>query len=188
MKTKNIDEIARMDSYALTAIIDYWKEFDTFSVLIAYGELKRRNFNIPVRLIKTMEDFCKINNSLSFDDLLIAYLKEYNCENYDQYFHNKFPKKDIIFDQSDENTENKYIINTSNIVAAGRGIKSVVYVIIVLISISLFGLVFAAKANDSNSLVGIYLFMGITSFLCNIIILVLVYNVGDKLEHSIKIK
>ena len=41
MEKRSIKEITNTDSLALTAIINYWNEWEPNTVLITYAELKR---------------------------------------------------------------------------------------------------------------------------------------------------
>ena len=47
MKNVTIDDLRKMDSPSLVSIIDYWKEYNKDSVLLANAELERRNWEIP---------------------------------------------------------------------------------------------------------------------------------------------
>lgn len=75
-----------MDSPALTAVIDYWKDYDPKPVLLAYAELKKRNYAIPERLLKRENEFCAKHNYNNIDTFLNAYLKENGYDSYEEYF------------------------------------------------------------------------------------------------------
>ena len=74
MTNYSIGQISKLDSPALTAVIDYWKDHSTETVLLAYGELKKRNFAIPDRLQKRQDEFCKQNGKQNMDDYLSEFL------------------------------------------------------------------------------------------------------------------
>ena len=44
MEIRNLKEISKMDSPALSSLLDYWKDYETNSILFAYAELKRRKY------------------------------------------------------------------------------------------------------------------------------------------------
>ncbi len=86
METINLKEIAAMDSEALTEIIEYWKAYDPKKVLLAYAELKKRNYSILDRLTKRQNEFCTKYNYPDFDTFLNTYLKENGYNSYNEYF------------------------------------------------------------------------------------------------------
>lgn len=86
MKILTLKQISNMDSPALTAVIDYWKDYDPKPVLLAYAELKKRNYAIPERLLKRENEFCAKHNYNNIDTFLNAYLKENGYDSYEEYF------------------------------------------------------------------------------------------------------
>lgn len=86
MEILTLKRISNMDSPALTAVIDYWKDYDPKSVLLSYAELKKRNYPIPERLTKKQNEFCAKNNYNNIDSFLNAYLKENGFNSYEEYF------------------------------------------------------------------------------------------------------
>lgn len=83
-------QIIYLDSLALTAVIDFWKDYDPKSVLLAYAELKRRNYAIPERLLKRQSEFCTKNNYNNIDTFLNTYLEEIGYNTYEEYFYITF--------------------------------------------------------------------------------------------------
>lgn len=86
MKKRNLKEITQIDSLALTAIIDYWKDYEPNTVLLAYAELTRRNYPIESKLIKRLGEFCQRNNGTDIDSLLTAALKEIGYNSYQECY------------------------------------------------------------------------------------------------------
>jgi hypothetical protein len=83
-------------------------------------------------------------------------------------------------------TNSNLIIDPNNIVKAGKSIKAVVYMILIMILVTSIGLVIANKATELKSVMNVYIFLGITSIVCNIVILYNLYSAGDNLEKSVK--
>lgn len=194
MKTKNLKELLSMDSLALTAVIDFWKEYDKLTVLLAHGELKRREFSIPDRLIKKQNQFCEKNDATSIDDLLNLAIKEIGFDSYEEYFYTEFPERALSEEQKKEIEEKKKkerelknhssAINPSNIVAAGRAIKSIVSVILIMIVIAIISILIAATSKDLQTIQRTYVFVGVVSLICNLLILIQLYSAGDNLVKS----
>lgn len=42
----------------ITAIIDYWKDFDRETIIVAFYELKYRDFNLDKKLTSRIDEFC----------------------------------------------------------------------------------------------------------------------------------
>lgn len=85
MATKRcLKEIIGMDSPALTAVIDYWKDYDISSPILAYAELKRRNYPLDKRLLKRIEEFLAKNNSTDIESLLESLLNEDGYSSYEE--------------------------------------------------------------------------------------------------------
>lgn len=70
MKVTSLQEISKMDSFALTSVLDYWKDYEPKSVLLAYAELKRRNYSIPSSLLNKQVQFSERNNGQNIEHLL----------------------------------------------------------------------------------------------------------------------
>ncbi len=84
MSNYTIKQIAKLDSRSLTSVIDYWRDHSTETVLLAYGEIRRRNILIPNGLKTRQDEFCKQNGRENMDDYLIDFLKQ--NPTYNDYF------------------------------------------------------------------------------------------------------
>ena len=71
------------------------------------------------------------------------------------------------------------------IIDAGRSIKSVVRLVIIMILLAIIASLTTYFSEDNDTITTIYLLLGIASLICNIIILILLYSAGDNLENSI---
>ena len=79
--------------------------------------------------------------------------------------------------------ENKFNeINTKNIVAAGKAIKSVVYIIVSMIILITIGIIIATTETEPNVIKNTYIFIGLVGFICNVFILFRLYDAGVNLE------
>lgn len=93
MESRTIIEISRMDSLALTAILDNWKEFEPKMVLWAYAELKRRNYSFPERLQERKSEFCAKFHKATIDLFLSDYVYESGYSTYEQYLNHEISRE-----------------------------------------------------------------------------------------------
>jgi hypothetical protein len=93
MEKRSIKEITNTDSLALTAIINYWNEWEPNTVLITYAELKRRNFTLDNKLTKQIDNFCRMNNYTEIDILLTNALKEIGYDSYQDCYEKEINSK-----------------------------------------------------------------------------------------------
>jgi hypothetical protein len=118
MEKRNLKEITRTDSLALTAIIDYWKDYDSNAVLLAYAELKRRNFALNDKLLKRLNEFCAKNNGETIESLLTSSLKAIGYNTYEECYEKEIGEAKKVEKQQatkieigssfSDNTEKKY--------------------------------------------------------------------------------
>jgi len=114
MKKLTLKEISSTDSLALTAMIDYWKDYDLLTVLLAYGELNRRGFTLDARIAKRISEFCSANNTTNIEILLSAELKTIGHNSYPEYYEKeigstlKFEEQKKIENKNSTLPERKY--------------------------------------------------------------------------------
>lgn len=77
------------------------------------------------------------------------------------------------------------MINPTNIISAGRNIKSVVYVVLVMTLFALIAILTANISKNINTIKNAYLILGVASLIGNIIILFQLHSAGDNLENSV---
>ena len=191
MKVTSLQEISKMDSFALTSVLDYWKDYEPKSVLLAYAELKRRNYSIPSSLLNKQVQFSERNNGQNIEHLLGVTMKEMGFNSYDEYFYKEFPKKALTEEQikvelEKESKLDSGVINQNNILSAGRAIKSVVSLIVVMFVFTVFAAIIANTSRDVNTIKYAYIFIALLSLICSTIILVKLYSAGDNLVKSVK--
>jgi hypothetical protein len=106
MKTLILKEISRIDNLALMSVIDYWKDYDPKSVLLAIAELKRRGYPIPEELLlKKIPEFCTKNNFENINTVFSEYLKERGYNSYDEYYQKEMSLQSNL---SLENSQNNF--------------------------------------------------------------------------------
>lgn len=76
-----------MNTIELTTVIDFWKNYEPSTVLLAYAELKRRKYELNEILSYRITEFCANNNYDNIDSFLSAGLKTIGYDTYDQYYH-----------------------------------------------------------------------------------------------------
>lgn len=171
MKTKNAIEINKSGGLELTEIIENWEGYDTNTVILAYCELEKRNFSISEDLQqKVIPSFCEKNNVENITHLINSFLKEKNCQSYEEFL-----KK-----EEQLNYKNK-VIDPSHIISAGKAIKDVVFTAFIMIS---FGIILSLLGSVSGEEIA-FILGGLSTLVCNIIILYKLHTAGNKLEKSV---
>ena len=118
MEKRNLKEISQTDTLALTAIIDYWKDYEPNTVLLAYAELKRRKYELNEKINKRLNEFCAKNNCDNIDSFLSSALKAIGYDSYDECYEKEINSmKKVAAEQAtkievgssdNDNTEKKY--------------------------------------------------------------------------------
>jgi len=75
-------------------------------------------------------------------------------------------------------------LKKSNINAAGKSLKTIVYAALIMIIFSIIGVFISISSKDFETIQFTYLFIGIVALVFNIIILISLYKAGDDLENS----
>lgn len=199
MKTKNIYEINKLDSLAIVEILENWKYYDKNTIIISYLELKRRGFSISENLQKNeIQSFCDNNNVENIEKLVLLFLKENHYYSIEDFF------KELNKNLGPLNLENtgleplnleNSVIDPSNIILAGKAIKDIVKIALLMIIVALFSFLFILVITEgfSNSSLKIVkkientnIFLGLLFLVCNVIILFLLQSAGSNLEKSVK--
>jgi len=105
MRKLSIKEITQADTPALTSFIDYWKDYNVPTVLLAYAELKRRNYSLNEKLITRLNEFCAKNNITDFDSYLSATLKNIGYNHYDESNENEIDTTKKVAAQQESKIE-----------------------------------------------------------------------------------
>ncbi len=181
MENLRTEELIKLDSPALTAIIDCWKDYNKNNIIITIVELKHRNYELNKNLLNKVENFLNHNNIEDFENELSKIITDKGFSNYTEY------RKKIISDLN--NYKNKFyeIKSPEKISSAGKSLKIMFYCSSILILCFFIGLLVVFNTNSAKTLKNTYIFIGFASVILNIIILVSLYNAGDNLENSVKI-
>lgn len=87
-----------MDSIALTALLEYWKEHDVEIVCIAYAELKKRDFPIDQRIQRKINAFCNKHGVANMEEFVGRMLAKKDFHRYDAVFNTEtdFTKRRFV--------------------------------------------------------------------------------------------
>lgn len=181
MENLKIEQLIKLDSPALTAIIDCWKDYDKSTVIISIAELKHRDYEIKKNISSKMENFYKNYKIDDYDDVLNEILTVNGYKSYFEY------RKNTISSIKKENNKSFIIASPDKILSAGKSLKIVVYSSITLMLCIIIGIFILFNTNSSKTLKNTYIFIGLISFVLNIVTLASIYNAGDSLENSVKI-
>jgi hypothetical protein len=92
-------------------------------------------------------------------------------------------------EETESYRENEIILSNetlskNNINAAGKSLKKIVTIVIVLILCTILGVLISLISKDFEVIVTSYMFLGIASLICYILILNSLYDAGDYLENA----
>jgi hypothetical protein len=82
MKSHSLKIINKIDSPALTHIIEYWKEYDKTTIIFALFEIKEREYPYLPKLNENLLNFYKENGFSDENNLIESFLKENNSTSY----------------------------------------------------------------------------------------------------------
>ncbi|MBP6038727.1 MAG: hypothetical protein KA523_00855 [Flavobacterium sp.] len=180
MKNLKIEELIKYDTPALTSIIEYWKDYETETVLLSFAELNRREYKFNEKLIIFQNEFCNNRNIETIENglNLFLYSKGYNL--YIDYYQESI--KPI------QKNNSKFILTyPEKIQEAGKSLKAIVTTTLFLIVCLVIGFFIIYNAKSIDTLKNTYIFIGIATLILNIIILINLFYAGDSLENSVKI-
>ena len=90
----------------------------------------------------------------------------------------------ILSDILSEINSSDNSLEISGINAAGKSLKNIVYTAIILILCATVGIFISVNSSDLETIKNTYIFLGIVSLICNLLILSSLYSAGDHLENS----
>ena len=88
MKTLSFKEITKMDNLALTAVINYFEDYEPTAVLLSYAELKRRGYSFDGKLFFKLNQFSNGQKGGDIESLLSRRLKEMNFDSFSEFYEN----------------------------------------------------------------------------------------------------
>lgn len=109
IKTISLEGISNMDFPALQSIFEYWKEYDSKTVLFSYAELKRRGFTVSEKSIRKLNEFSKKHEYSNIDNYLKDFLNEQNLNSYEEHLESvvELPNKEKLKDQKVQKAPSK---------------------------------------------------------------------------------
>ena len=179
MKVLSYSDIIAMDSMAQTAVLEYWNDYSPMSVLLAYAELKRKNFLLPNRAEKGAIDFCKKNDVADIDTFLNSKMKEAGFNSYIEYYQKIYLEKTA----KDKLTKNLTPVQATYIRAAGKSLKDIVGIVIIVTLLEIIGIVMFMMADRPS--MGLIILFALCGLIGNILVLHRIYTAGDALEKSV---
>lgn len=89
--------------------------------------------------------------------------------------------------ESEQKTQNysHLGINPTKFISAGKNIKSVVYIVLVMNLFAVIAVLTAYISTNVDTIRSAYMLLGGVSLICNIIILFLLHSAGDNFEKSV---
>lgn len=167
----------------LTSIIYSWEHYEKESVFMAIGELKKRGYNFPQNIEKKINQFCIKNNISNIDEALNLFFQDKG----ENFIYEHYNKKIVgVLEETVDDKEIYTIKHPKNISSAGESLKTVVYCYIAIIANFILGFYLISNSKDTETLKGIYIFIGTISLVFNILMLVSLYNAGDNLVKACK--
>lgn len=184
MKNITIDDLRKMDSPTLVSIIDYWKEYNKDSVLLANAELERRNWEIPNYLKKKNEEFCNINQLKDIQEGCSILFNNNEYSSYSKFF--EIEKEKQISNEKEKQIKfNSFEIDPYKLISAGKSIKNIVIVMLfALLLIFIAGLVVFNSRDIDGIKLGYYSII-LIYLISSIIVLSLLHSAGGHLENSV---
>ena len=183
METLTPKEINQYDSFALSAIIDYYKSYDYITVLNTYLLLKEREYVFSEKLSKKIKLFCAYNNQ---EDIESFCKKEeanlFNFKNLKIVTYSENLLRDE--DESEYGTKIKSSYN-DNLEKAGLNLKNIVYSMILMMLITPTTLYLISTAQTTVE--GFYIFLIFANLVWLIYVMTCIYSAGDYLtKHKVK--
>jgi hypothetical protein len=86
MENRSLKEITREADIALMAILDYWTQYDSDTILFTIAELNRRKVLLNAEMRGRIQDFCSHNHVDNFDTLLSQVLRRLGYYSYEEYY------------------------------------------------------------------------------------------------------
>jgi hypothetical protein len=86
MENRSLKEITREADIALMAILDYWTQYDSDTILFTIAELNRRKVLLNEEMHGRIQEFCSHHHVDNFDTLLSQVLRRLGYYTYEAYY------------------------------------------------------------------------------------------------------
>jgi len=151
MKSYTLKTIKNTDSPALTAIIDYWKEYDKTTVILALFELKDREYPYLSKLNENLLKFYKKNGFPDENDLLESFLKDNNSISYKEFCEKnaiEVEVYDLVHSESSGENRKYPFLRIISVMFIVFGILMIISTIFYLFNLELFFMIFSLNINS----------------------------------------
>jgi hypothetical protein len=181
-------KIIKLQDVELMSILENYSNYTFPTILYTYAESNRRKLVQSVMVLKNIEEFEK--KYLEFDNYdinesILKWCEKEGAKSYDELYMSFTGQIAIKADDKKNPKPKRREVNPEYIIAAGRSLKSVVIVAIVMIICSIIGYIVADNLTDIESIRNIYYSIGAVGLIAWIIILIKLYSAGDNLEDAV---
>lgn len=181
-------QIIKLQDVELISILENYSNYTIPTILYSYAESNRRKLFQSDMVLKNIEEFEK--KYLEFDNYdintsILKWCEKEGAKSYDELYMSFTGQIAIKADDKKNPKPKRREVNPEYIIAAGRSLKSVVIVAIVMIICSIIGYIVADNSTDIESSRNIYYSIGAVGLIAWIIILIKLYSAGDNLEDAV---
>lgn len=100
--------------------------------------------------------------------------------------HNRQVEIELAAKKNIEKNTNKIALNTALIAEAGKSLKIIVYLVILMVLSMFLWILVSPSFEDPNEITIAYTVLGVINILCSFATLTILHNAGDNLEKSVK--
>jgi len=181
-------QIIKLQDVELISILENYSNYTIPTILYTYAESNRRKLVQSVIVLKNIEEFEK--KYLEFDNYdinesILKWCEKEGAESYEELYLSFTGQIKLKVSDVKKPKPKRRDINPEFIVSAGRSLKSVVIVAIIMIICSVIGYVVAYNSTDIESIRNIYYSIGAIGLIGWIIILIKLYAAGNNLEDAV---
>jgi hypothetical protein len=170
------------------SILENYSNYTNPTVLYTYAESNRRKLIHSALVLNNVKEFEK--KYLEFDNYdihasVLKWCEKEGANSYEELYMSFTGQIAIKADDKKNPKPKRREINPEYIIAAGRSLKSIVIVAIVMIICSIIGYIVAYNSTEIESIRNIYYAIGAVGLIAWIIILVKLYGAGENLEDAV---
>lgn len=181
-------QIIKLQDLELISILENYSNYTNPTVLYTYAESNRRKLVQSFIVLKNIEEFEK--KYLDFDNYdinesILKWCEKEGAKSYEELYLSFTGQTKLKVDDVKNPKLKRREVNPEYIIAAGRSLKSVVIVTIIMIVCSVIGYVIAYNSTDIESIRNIYYSIGAIGLIGWIIILIKLYAAGNNLEDAV---
>jgi hypothetical protein len=184
-------QLIKLQDVELISILENYTNYSESTIIFTYSEFTRRTLRHTVLILSNIEEFEK--KYLEFDnyDINTSILKWNQKDNNlsDAELDLSKLEQEIIQTDRYEKSKTRCIeINPRFIISAGKDLKSIIYVIILIITSTVIAFIGIYNTKDFETISIIYKILGIVGLVGWFIILLKLYSAGSNLVNSVNNK